>query len=103
MASRPPDVWRVMTMIRSLVAAIVLLALAAPGASAHDAEIFASNNTAVTTAPADPRLDDPLVGFEREVSRIIEDGGGLARGSQLLDGVFFSAEQNTTTFERSRV
>jgi hypothetical protein len=91
-----------MTMIRSLVAAIALLALFAPGASAHDAEIFASNNTAVITDPADPRLDDPLVGFEREVSRIIEDGGGLARGSQLLDGVFFSAEQNTTTFERSR-
>jgi len=103
MASRPRDVWRVMTLIRSLVAAIVLLALAAPGATAHDAEIFASNNTAVITDPADPRLDDPLVGFERDVSRIIENGGGLARGSQLLDGVFFSAEQNTTTLERSRV
>ena len=34
---------------------------------------------------------------------MIEDGGGRVRGSDLLDGVFFSAEAGTTTFERSRV
>jgi hypothetical protein len=42
---------------------------AARGASAHggglpDAEIFATKNTAVITDPGDPRLDDPLRGFE---------------------------------------
>ena len=29
-------------------------------------------------------------------------GGGAPRGSQLLDGVFFSSDSGTTTFERSR-
>jgi hypothetical protein len=32
----------------------------------------------------------------------VERGGGSPRGSQLLDGVFFSFDQRTTTFERSR-
>ena len=75
----------------------------APTAAAHDddAEIFATNNTAVITDPADPRLQDRLKGFAREVERIIDEGGARARGSELLDGVFFSGE--TTTFERSRV
>ena len=41
-----------------------------------DAEIFATNNTAVITDPADPRLSDPLKGFARQVERIIDDGGG---------------------------
>ena len=90
-----------MTIFRSLAGALAALALAAPAASAHDAEIFATNNTAVITDRI-RRLDDRLKDFERQVERIIADGGGKARGSQLLDGVFFSAEQNTTTFERSR-
>ena len=92
------------TMIRPLIGALALLAFAARAASAHDAEIFASNNTAVITDAADPRLDDPpdRVGATR-ASRLIEDGGGRVRGSDLLDGVFFSAEAGTTTFERSRV
>jgi Ca2+-binding RTX toxin-like protein len=88
-------------MIRPFLLAIAALAIAAPAASAHDAEIFATNNTAVITDPADPRLDDPLVGFERDVSRLIEAGGGRVRSSDLLDGVF--ASDGTTTFERSRV
>src|SRR6202008_1445156 len=74
------------------------LVIAAP--SAHAAEIFATNNTAVITDPADPRLKDPLIGFERQVERIIEQGGAKPRGSELLDGVFASDEG--TTFERSR-
>jgi hypothetical protein len=56
----------------------------------------------VITDPDDPRLRDPLTAFGRKVERIIERGGGVPRGSQLLDGVFFSADRGTTTFERSR-
>ena len=75
----------------------------AHGTRLPDAEIFATNNTAVITDPADPRLSDPLRAFERKVERIVErGGGGVARGSQLLDGVFFSSDLQTTTFERSR-
>src|SRR3954471_16059891 len=87
---------------------LAALALAAPpSALAHghrlpDAQIFATSNTAVITDPADPRLSDPLNGFAREVERIIAKGGGSPRGSQLLDGVFFSSDLGTTTFERSR-
>jgi Ca2+-binding RTX toxin-like protein len=78
----------------------IALALAFAAPSAHAAEIFATNNTAVITDPADPRLKDPLIGFERQVDRLIEQGGGKPRGSELLDGVFASDEG--TTFERSR-
>jgi hypothetical protein len=87
-------------MIRPLLGALALLAVAAPAASASDAEIFATNNTAVITDPADPRLRDELKGFARQVERIIADGGGAPRGSELLDGVF--ASDQGTTFERSR-
>jgi hypothetical protein len=89
-----------------LVAAVV--AGAPGGATAAgapplpDAEIFATNNTAVITDPADPRLHDRLRGFDASVKRIIENGGGVPRTSRLLDGVFFSSELQTTTFERSR-
>jgi hypothetical protein len=93
--------------IRTLVGALATLAVAAPAASAHgggtpDAELFATNNTAVITDPDDPRLDDPLKDFARTAERIIDDGGGTPRGSELLDGVFFSSDHGTTTFERSR-
>jgi hypothetical protein len=88
-------------MIRPLLGALALLAIAAPAASAQDAEIFATNNTAVITDPADPRLQDRLTGFARDVERIIHDGGGKPRGSELLDGVF--AGDARLTFERSRV
>ena len=77
-------------MIRPLLGALALLAFAAPAASASDAEIFATNNTAVITDPGDPRLKDNLKDFARQVERIIDDGGGEPRGSQLLDGVFSS-------------
>jgi RTX calcium-binding nonapeptide repeat (4 copies) len=88
-------------MLRTLAVALALLAVAAPSAAAHssDAEIFATDNTAVITDPDDPRLDDRLHGFAHRVTRIIDDGGGRPRGSQLLDGVFFGDE---LTFERSR-
>jgi hypothetical protein len=74
----------------------------ARGDQLPDAEIFATNNTAVITDPGDPRLDKRLVRFDRQVKRIIDTYGGRARGSQLLDGVFFSDALGTTTFERSR-
>src|SRR5918997_1023093 len=77
-------------------------ALAAPAAAAPDAEIFASNNTSVIFDPADPRLDVELEGFADRVERIVERGGGVPRGSRLLDGVFFSEDFGFTTFERSR-
>jgi Ca2+-binding RTX toxin-like protein len=86
-------------MLRALVIALAVLAVAAPAAAAHDAEIFATNNTATITDPKDPRLKDRLEGFARRVTRIIEHGGGRARGSELLDGVFAGDE---LTFERSR-
>jgi hypothetical protein len=89
-------------MLRPLLAALALLAVAAPAASAQDAQIFATNNARVITDPADPQLADPLNAFARQVERIVEQGGGDSRGSQLLDGVFFDSDRQTTTFERSR-
>jgi hypothetical protein len=88
-------------MLRPIVAALALLAIAAPAAAAHqrEAEIFATDNTATITDPDDPRLDDRLKDFARRVERIIDDGGARPRGSELLDGVFFGDE---LTFERSR-
>ena len=94
-----------MKTIRSLMGALVALAITAPVAAAHDlpdAEIFATNNTAVITDPGDPRLGDRLKGFAHDVEAIVEDGGGKPRESELLDGVFFSSDLGTTTFERSR-
>jgi hypothetical protein len=74
----------------------------ASGARLPDAELLAANTTAVITDPADPRLDDRLLGYRRDVVRIIRGHGGRPRGSRLLDGVFFSSLLGTTTFERSR-
>jgi hypothetical protein len=74
-------------MLRFLLLAVLAAAMAgvtAGGALAHgarlpDAEIFATNNTAVITDPGDPRLSDPLRAFERKVQRIVERGGGEPR------------------------
>src|SRR4051794_11412134 len=93
-----------------LPAAAIAGALVAGAPHAHaaqppvlaDAEIFATNNTAVITNDADPRLDTDLQGFARRVTNIVNRGGGVALGSQLLDGVFFSSDLGTTTFETSR-
>ena len=101
--SSPPQV------IPALAAAAIAAALALarppalmPRRLVPDAEIFATNNTAVITDPADPRLDDRLGRFARVVKRIVREGGAKPRGSELLDGVFFSSDFGTTTFERSR-
>jgi hypothetical protein len=66
------------------------------------AEIFATSNRAVITDPDDPRLRTRLLAFDRAVRRLIRRGGGVARRSQLLDGVFWSEDQRRATFERSR-
>jgi hypothetical protein len=92
-------------LVAALAAALLgTTAGAALAHSAHapDAEIFATDNTRVITDPADPQLRDPLLGFERKVTRIVERGGGRPGASQLLDGVFFSSDLGMTTFERSR-
>jgi hypothetical protein len=93
--------------VMASVAAAVLCAVPGDPALADrhrlpDAEIFAANTTAVITDPADPRLDDRLVGFKRTVTRVIRRHGGRPRGSQLLDGVFFSSILGITTFQRAR-
>ncbi|MGZ3147469.1 hypothetical protein ACVDFE_36895 [Lentzea chajnantorensis] len=74
----------------------------AAGTSLPLPEIFATNNTAIITDPADPRLRDRLTGFDREVRGIVFAHGGVTTRSTLLDGVFWSSEQQRTTFERSR-
>ncbi|MFJ4434888.1 hypothetical protein [Streptomyces sp. NPDC088923] len=65
-------------------------------------EVFATNNTAVITDPADPRLRTRLTRFAREVRGVIRAHGARPGPSALLDGVFWSAELRRTTFERSR-
>ncbi|MFJ4475877.1 hypothetical protein [Streptomyces xanthochromogenes] len=66
------------------------------------AEIFATNNTAIITDPADPRLRTRLERFDREVRGIIRANGARAGASKLLNGVFWSGELKQTTYERSR-
>ncbi|MEU8137113.1 hypothetical protein [Streptodolium elevatio] len=78
---------------------------ASPGhtrAELPDAEIFATDNTAVITDPGDPRLDAHLLGFACEVRGIIRAHGADPEGSSLLDGVFWSTDLQAATYERSR-
>lgn len=94
----------VVTKVVALLA-VALLVASAPDAGAArlpDAEVFAANTTEVITDPADPRLDVRLVGFKKQVARIIRRGGGRPGGSELLDGVFFSSILGFTTFQTSR-
>ncbi|MGW6459729.1 hypothetical protein ACWF94_28015 [Streptomyces sp. NPDC055078] len=66
------------------------------------AEIFATDNTAVITDPADPRLRNRLTHFDREVRTIIHTHGARPGASTLLDGVFWSSDLKRATYERSR-
>ncbi|WP_330456098.1 hypothetical protein OIB37_03980 [Streptomyces sp. NBC_00820] len=66
------------------------------------AEIFATDNTAIITDPADPRLTSRLTRFDREVRGIIHAHGARPGASTLLDGVFWSGSLNQATYERSR-
>ncbi|NUU23778.1 MAG: hypothetical protein HOV68_20085 [Streptomycetaceae bacterium] len=67
-----------------------------------DAEIFATNNTAVITDPQDPRLNTPLLRFACEVRGVIWASGADPEQSSLLDGVFWSSDLQAATYERSR-
>jgi hypothetical protein len=66
------------------------------------AQLFATNNTAIITDPNDPRLNDRLVGFGHQVTDILDDGGAEVDGSTLLNGVFFDSTAQQITYERSR-
>ncbi|MFI1972073.1 hypothetical protein [Streptomyces cinnamoneus] len=66
------------------------------------AEIFATDNTAIITDPADPRLNTRLTRFDHEVRTIIHANGARPGASTLLDGVFWSGELKKATYERSR-
>src|SRR5438093_899721 len=94
-------------MRKLLVAVTSVLAITvstgtAAGAPLPCPEIFATNNTSIITDPNDPRLQDKLVKFDREVRGIVLANGGLTTRSTLLDGVFWSSSLQQTTFERSR-
>ncbi|MBV9847961.1 MAG: hypothetical protein JOZ47_23260 [Kutzneria sp.] len=99
-----------MTVKRTVLASIVaLLTLASPSVPARavelpspEAEIFATNNTAVITDPADPRMRTHLAAFAAQVTWMIQDNGSEPLGSTLLSGVFWSDELHETTYERSR-
>lgn len=84
------------------VLAITVSTGTAAGAPLPCPEIFATNNTAIITDPDDPRLQDRLVRFDREVRGIVFANGGITTRSTLLDGVFWSSDLQQTTFERSR-
>ncbi|MEU9851987.1 hypothetical protein [Streptomyces sp. NPDC047974] len=75
---------------------------AADGACPAEAEIFATDNTAIITDPADPRLDTRLVRFGHEVRRILRAHGARPGASTLLEGVFWSSDLQRATYERSR-
>ncbi|MFE9401280.1 hypothetical protein ACFYNY_05845 [Streptomyces sp. NPDC006530] len=98
--------------VRALVAVGVLVlgtggagtaqaAVAAP--RCPTAELFATDNTAIITDPADPRLRDRLQRFGHDVRAIIHANGARPGASTLLDGVFWSGELKRATHERSRV
>lgn len=65
-------------------------------------EVFATNNTAIITDPADPRLRTRLTRFDHEVRGIIHANGARPGASELLDGIFWSGDLKQATYERSR-
>jgi hypothetical protein len=91
--------------VLAVIAATVGLAPAAAASTQHHrptAEIFATNNTATITDPNDPRLRDRLVRFGAQVQGIIATNGAWPGCSTLLNGVFWSDDLKTATYERSR-
>ncbi|MFI6688994.1 hypothetical protein [Streptomyces sp. NPDC050485] len=95
-----------------ILVAVGVVTLGAAGAgnaqadpATHDcptAEIFATDNTAIITDPADPRLKTRLKRFDHEVRQIIHANGARPGASKLLDGVFWSGDLKQATYERSR-
>ncbi|WP_328307737.1 hypothetical protein OG432_03930 [Streptomyces sp. NBC_00442] len=97
--------------LRALVAVGVLMLAAAGPESAPAAamtrgcpagQIFATDNTAIITDPADPALRTRLTRFDHEVRGIIRANGSQPGASTLLNGVFWSRELQQITYERSR-
>lgn len=91
------------------VSALTLGVAGAGGAPASAAdhgcpagEVFATNNTAIITDPADPRLRTRLTRFDHEVRGIIHANGARPGASELLDGIFWSGDLKQATYERSR-
>ncbi|HEY4025410.1 MAG TPA: hypothetical protein VGO86_03180 [Candidatus Dormibacteraeota bacterium] len=74
----------------------------AAGDRTAEAEIFATNNTAIITDPNDPRLRTGLRAFERQVDGIVHRGGSEVESSTLLNGVFWDSARQQVTYERSR-
>ncbi|MFF2517492.1 hypothetical protein [Streptomyces sp. NPDC058086] len=66
------------------------------------AEIFATDNTAIITDPADSRLKTRLTRFDHEVRKVIHADSARPGSSTLLDGVFWSGDLRKATCERSR-
>ncbi|MEV6280333.1 hypothetical protein [Nocardia sp. NPDC051832] len=96
----------------ALLVAVGLVVNAPAGASpgtcaagnplAPTAELFATDNTATITDPADQRLRTRLEGFEVAVGAIAVQNVGLPVGSTLVSGVFWSEDRQAATYERSR-
>lgn len=66
------------------------------------AELFATTNTATITDPADPRLSDQLTLFDTEVRLNALMELGTVNGSEPVDGVFWSDQNQQITYETSR-
>ncbi|GAA2463755.1 hypothetical protein ACFPFX_21725 [Streptomyces mauvecolor] len=96
---------RVLVAVGALTLGVVGAGTAQAATTGRDcptAEIFATNNTAIITDPADPRLKNRLTRFDHEVRGIIRANGARPGTSKLLDGVFWSGDLKQTTYERSR-
>ncbi|MBA0046585.1 hypothetical protein [Mycobacteroides sp. LB1] len=103
-------------MIAIGVAVLALIAAGLPAGYAHadpqacvpgdparpQAELFATNNTAIITDPADGRLHDPLDDFSLQVSAMTVQNLVLPVRSTPVDGVYWSQDNNRMTYERSR-
>ncbi|RFZ45703.1 hypothetical protein [Mycobacterium marinum] len=66
------------------------------------AEIFATNNTAVSTDPDSSQSHDQLQLFEMQAATTIAQNGAAMTGSRLVNGVLWSDELHQNTYERSR-
>lgn len=101
---------RLLTAAAALFAVTVVQAPAQAGPAAcaagnplqPTAELFATDNTATITDPADARLRDRLEGFELQVDGIALRNIALPVGSTLVSGVFWSDDRQQATYERSR-
>lgn len=96
---------RVLVSVSTLTLGVVGAGSTQASAAGHGCpagEIFATNNTAIVTDPADPRLKTSLTRFDHEVRGIIRTNGAGPGASKLLDGIFWSGALKQATYERSR-